>query len=424
MKAARFHGPGDIRLDDIPEPTPQADQVLVEIEWAGICGSDLHEYIKGPFIIPTAQRPHPLTGASLPVVMGHEFCGRIAALPKWGSGGDGGSSGGGSSGGNDSSSNNSDSPKGAGGVELEPGMKVMIDPRQNCQSCPACSGELRSTNLCGAWGFLGLTGCGGGFAERCAVRADMCYVLPESVELADAALIEPLAVGRRALTQAGVGGEGEGWGGKAVLVLGGGPIGVAVLFNLKAFGAREIYVSEPTALRRKQCRGLATQVFDPRREKVAEECRKLTNGEGVDVVIDCAGVGPAMRDGMDALRRKGTYVNVAGWETPFELPMQYFMMKELVVRCTLAYDDADFADTVADFLAGRYKGAEKMVTSRIAVEDIKEKGFELLVKNKDEHIKILATPKRELLGQYQLMLSLIVAGIYVTKGKLEGGEAL
>ncbi|KAK0884512.1 hypothetical protein LTR87_001855 [Friedmanniomyces endolithicus] len=375
MRAARYHGPSDIRLDEIPEPTPNATQVLIAIEWSGICGSDLHEYIQGPVVIPTASHPHALTGESLPVVLCHEFCGRVASLP-------------------DGSSGVQGEVKGAGGVELREGMKVMVDPRQNCQACSTCC-EMRSSNICPKWGFLGLTGGGGGFAEYCAVRADMCYPLPESVDLADAALIEPLAVGRRALTQSGVlGGE---WREKAVLVLGGGPIGVAVVWNLKAFGAERVFISEPTALRQRQCRGLVERVFDPRVEGVAEECRKLTGGEGVDVVIDCAGVGPAMRDGMDALRRKGTYVNVAGWETPFQLPMQYFMMKELVVRCTLAYDDADFADTVADFIAGKYKGAEKMVTSRIAIEDIKEKGFEQLVKNKDEHIKILATPKRELL---------------------------
>ncbi|KAK1823866.1 hypothetical protein LTR12_001608 [Friedmanniomyces endolithicus] len=373
MRAARYHGPSDIRLDEIPEPTLLPTQVLIAIEWGGICGSDLHEYIQGPVVIPTASHPHALTGESLPVVLCHEFCGRVASLPE-GSG----------------------EMKGAGGMVLREGMKVMVDPRQNCQACTACC-EMKSSNICPKWGFLGLTGGGGGFAEYCAVRADMCYVLPESVELADAALIEPLAVGRRALTQSGIL-VGE-WREKVVLVLGGGPIGVAVVWNLKAFGAERVFISEPTALRQRQCRGLVERVFDPRVEGVAEECRKLTGGEGVDVVIDCAGVGPAMRDGMDALRRKGTYVNVAGWETPFQLPMQYFMMKELVVRCTLAYDDADFADTVADFIAGKYKGAEKMVTSRIAIEDIQEKGFEQLVKNKDEHIKILATPKRELLGK-------------------------
>ncbi|KAK3062911.1 hypothetical protein LTR53_019141, partial [Teratosphaeriaceae sp. CCFEE 6253] len=75
MKAARFHARRDLRLDTLPSPTPGPNEVLVEIAWAGICGSDLHEYLHGPLIIPTATRPHALTGAALPVVMGHEFCG-------------------------------------------------------------------------------------------------------------------------------------------------------------------------------------------------------------------------------------------------------------------------------------------------------------------------------------------------------------
>ncbi|KAK5701764.1 hypothetical protein LTR97_004582 [Elasticomyces elasticus] len=370
MKAARFYGQGDVRIDDIPEPKLKEGQVLVEIEWGGICGSDLHEYLKGPLVIPTEQRPHPISGESLPVVLCHEFCGRIASVPAGGL-------------------------KGAGGEELREGMKVMVDPRLNCRSCNACV-EMRSTNICGSWGFLGLSGGGGGFAERSAVRADMLYTLPDDIDLTNVALIEPLAVGRRAITQSGI--PADGWADKSVLVLGGGPIGVAVLHNLKAFGVTKMYVSEPTTLRQEQLQGLAAQAFSPMKVKVAEECRKLTDGLGVDVVIDCAGVAPAMRDGMDALRRKGTYINVAGWETPFELPMQFSMFKELVVRFTMAYDDADFADTVKDFVAGKYKGAEKMVTSRIAIEDIKEKGFEQLVKNKDKHVKILATPKKELLA--------------------------
>jgi len=59
-----------------------------------------------------------------------------------------------------------------------------------------------------------------------------------------------------------------------------------------------------------------------------------------------------MKNGMDALRRKGTYVNVAGWETPFELPLLHVMFKEIVIRFTAAYDDADFAATVKDYVAG------------------------------------------------------------------------
>jgi threonine dehydrogenase-like Zn-dependent dehydrogenase len=74
------------------------------------------------------------------------------------------------------------------------------------------------------------------------------------------------------------------------------------------------------------------------------------------------------------------------------------MMKEIVVRMIMAYDDKDFAETVADFVAGKFQGVEKMVTARISIEDVKEKGFEQLIKNKDQHVKILATPRKELLA--------------------------
>ena len=226
----------------------------------------------------------------------------------------------------------------------------MVDPRVNCQDCVTCLRD-QSSNVCKSWGFLGLSGGGGGFAEKCAVKASMVYVLPESVDLRYAALIEPLAVGRRALVQCGI--PADGWGGKSALVLGGGPVGLAVMYNLKLFGATKVFVSEPTALREKQCKELAITVFNPTKVSVPEECRKATGGEGVDVVFDCAGVGRAMRDGMDAVKRKGVYFNVAGWETPFTLPMQHFMMKEVTVKASMAYDERDFAATVVDFVAGK-----------------------------------------------------------------------
>jgi len=82
MRALRFHGRKDLRVDNIPPPVPTDKQVLVQVEWCGLCGSDLHEYSHGPMYIPTAERPNALTGDSLPITMGHEFCGRIAEAPK------------------------------------------------------------------------------------------------------------------------------------------------------------------------------------------------------------------------------------------------------------------------------------------------------------------------------------------------------
>lgn len=325
MRAAQFHAAGDVRVNEIDEPQAKAGQVLVEVEWGGICGTDLHEYLLGPLLIPCSGHPHSITGDTLPVTLCHEFCGRIAHVPDVG-------------------------VKGAGGEALEVGTPVMVDARLNCGECWLCKGG--HSNMCSSWGFLGLSGGGGGFAEKVAVRANMCYPLPEHVRLEDAAIIEPLAVGRHALTVSGFK-EGE-WKDKSVLVVGGGPVGYAVLCNLKALGVAKAYLSEPTTARQKQCSVLADEVFNSIEQKVPEECRKRTKEQaGVDVVFDCAGIKPGMLDGMAALRPKGTYVNVAGWETTFELPMHFTMLKELEIKMVMAYNDKDFGDTVRDFIAGK-----------------------------------------------------------------------
>lgn len=222
--------------------------------------------------------PHPVTGEHLPVVLGHEFSGRIA--------------------------------KTAVGSDLKLGEKIMVDPRINCQSCYPCRSNIEQ--LCHTWGFVGLSGHGGGFSEFVAVSPRMCYRLPESVNMDEAALIEPLSVGRHALPASGI----KDFSDLTVLVVGAGPIGISVLWNLRAVGVKSMIVSEPTKLRQEQTKDLADEVFSPLEVSIADECRKLTDDMGVDVVFDCAGIPAGMRAGMDALRPRGIYVNVAGWEQP------------------------------------------------------------------------------------------------------------
>jgi (R,R)-butanediol dehydrogenase/meso-butanediol dehydrogenase/diacetyl reductase len=210
--------------------------------------------------------------------MGHEFCGRVRET--------------------------------SAGCTLQPGQAVMVDPRMYCRACDRC-GEAQ-TNMCRQWAFKGLHGHGGGFSEAVAVDEDKCHALPEALPLADAALIEPLVVGRHALKSSGVTRFDD----LSVLVVGGGPVGLAVILNLRAQGAQRIYVSEPTLKRQKQTAEFADEVWNPLQDAVGDKCRQWTNGKGVDLVFDCAGIGPGLKDGMDALRSGGTYVNVAGWETP------------------------------------------------------------------------------------------------------------
>ena len=79
MRAARFYDKGDIRVEDVEEPKLREGQVYVDVEWTGICGSELHEFLMGPMFLPL--KPHPLTGECLPLTLGHELCGRVSEPP-------------------------------------------------------------------------------------------------------------------------------------------------------------------------------------------------------------------------------------------------------------------------------------------------------------------------------------------------------
>jgi len=116
VKAARYYGQGDIRVDDIPQPTPGPGQVQVAVDWCGICGSDLHEFLEGPIFIPPKGAPHPITGAELPaVVMGHEFAGVVSDV-------------------------------GAGVTGISEGDRVAVEPYYVCGECSACAaGRARAS---------------------------------------------------------------------------------------------------------------------------------------------------------------------------------------------------------------------------------------------------------------------------------------
>lgn len=79
MRAARFYNKYDIRVEDVDEPKLGEGQVYVDVEWTGICGSELHEWVMGPVTVP--QEPHPLTGEQIPLTLGHELCGRVSNPP-------------------------------------------------------------------------------------------------------------------------------------------------------------------------------------------------------------------------------------------------------------------------------------------------------------------------------------------------------
>ena len=193
MKAARWYEKGDIRVEDIPIPEPGPGEVRIKVKACGICGSDLHEYNAGPFIIP--RRPHPLTGRELgPVTLGHEFSGDLDAL-------------------------------GEGVSGWEKGEKVTANPLIYCGECVGCkSGQHLLCSKLATAGFAA----DGAFAEYIVVPAYGLTRLADNIDYDMGAFVEPLAVAVRAVRRSGL------QMGQTVAIIGGGPIGLLVALVCKA----------------------------------------------------------------------------------------------------------------------------------------------------------------------------------------------
>lgn len=350
MKAAVFHGQKDIRLEEVPEPEVREGNIKVKVDWCGICGTDLHEYLAGPIFIPPTGSPHPLTGDTLPLTLGHEFAGEVVEV-------------------------------GDGSAEVNTGDRVAIEPVFRCGECAAC--QRGATNLCSKLGFYGLMGGGGGLSEFAVVPSYMIHRLPEGLTTEQGALAEPIAVGLRAVRRAGFE-EGQ-----SAVVFGAGPIGAVTVQCLKAMGAGQIMVAEVSETRKEKAREIgADVVIDPTEEDVVERVSELTDGEGAEHSFDAAGIQQTLQTAMHSTRKGGTVTIISIWEGPVELNPNDIVMSELNVGGTICYTPEDFADTIAMLKDGSIE-TEGIITERIPLSDVVEGGFEELVDHKDRHVKIL-----------------------------------
>ncbi|KAH9834786.1 alcohol dehydrogenase GroES domain protein [Rhodofomes roseus] len=353
MKAVRYYGPGDIRVDDIPEPSPGDKQIKIKV--SVLCGSDLHSYfvLQAP-VSPTLTTPHPTTQETLPVVMGHEFSGTIVELGK-----------------------------AVDTSKFSVGQKVVVEPLISCGKCGPCLSGTR--NLCHQITFIGIGGWGGGLAEYTVTNENLVHVLPDNIPLDIGALIEPLAVSWHAMKISHF------KPGSNVLIIGAGPVGLLLLKILKAEGASWIGVSEPAAARRETAIKLdASAVFNPLTEDVIAETVRATDG-GADVVFDCAGIQASLDAALGAVRTQGNVVEVAIWEKNPVINILTLQTKEAILTASLAYDrrHAELLKVVAE---GRIPNLEELITRKIALEDFVEKGIKALIAEKDTQIKILVHP--------------------------------
>ena len=313
---------------------------------AGICATDLHEYTHGPQFIP--MTPHPRTGRSAPVTMGHEFTGEIEAV-------------------------------GVGVKGFKEGDRIVSEASVPCGHCAHCvKGEFI---LCREPAYLGFAW-DGAFADLCTVPADICHHVPANLKSQDAVLIEPLASAMHAVRR------GQVSVGNSVAIIGTGTIGLSTLLCARAAGATQVYTFDKVASKRAKALEMgATQAWDPGDGDPVEKVREATHGKGVDIAFECVGttntVGIATR--CTRVHGRTVVVGVSVEAQPFSFLDILLNEREL---CGTAGYFGEF-EICMDLVADGRIDPQPLVTSSIALEDIVSKGFEPFSSAGNENVKIL-----------------------------------
>jgi 2-desacetyl-2-hydroxyethyl bacteriochlorophyllide A dehydrogenase len=299
MRAAVLQGPRMISIERVPVPQPGPDEVLVEVDANGLCGSDVHFY--------TGHRALPG-----PMVLGHEITGHIVAV-------------------------------GAQVPAQRLGERVAIEPNIPCGECALCARGLG--RICPKKQTIGQTRWGG-MAEYVAVPHDYAWSIPETFALRDAATIEPTAVGVHAFNRAQVAP------GATVAVVGAGGVGLLLVTIAVAHGNR-VVVLEPNPARCEAARAAGAVSAVPAPPDV-QETQALFEQFGVTTIFECAGLAATTQRCLDAAP-PGSLIMLVGMTTEdVALNPLRFVRRELELRGTLIYEHpTDFAATIALVTAGK-----------------------------------------------------------------------
>lgn len=273
----------------------------------------MHEFLGGPNFAPT--KPHPCTKESIPITLGHEFSGVITEL-------------------------------GSTVSSFAVGDRVVVQPTISCGTCAACTAGVE--NVCYNGGFIGLSGGGGGLSDSVVVPEGAVLRLPDNVPLDIGALVEPLSVAWHAISAAELKTD------SVVLILGGGPIGLAIVQCLRSLGTKKIIMSEVSASRQRFAREFgAHHILDPKTYDIVALSKELSGSDGPDIVFDCAGVPASLTTACNAVRARGTVVNVAIWEKEVPFNPNMLVFREAKYTAVLGYQRKDFQAVIDQLAAGR-----------------------------------------------------------------------
>ncbi len=370
MKVVRWYGKRDVRVDDVPEPSVEDGTVKVKVTWAGICGSDVHEFIAGPILI-SSDKPHPLTNKKAPIIIGHEFGGYVV-----------------------------DIGKGVKGLNLND--KVTVSPLLYCGKCIYCRSNRQ--NLCVNQAYMGFN-TDGGMAEYVVVPRENVYVMKDDVPSDILSFGEPIAVAVHALNMANITPKSH------VAVVGGGTIGLLIA-QIALLKTPNVYLFESSREKRELIRKkmpTPISVSNPFNKDDVYLFMEKTGG-GADFAFDAGGshvsagfmssYAPSKSSlgvALNLARKNGKVIAVAiHYQKSHPLNLVEFVKQEKIVMGSWTYLPSDFEQGVALINSGQIEPSF-LITSRIFIDNIVEDGLLELELNGHKHIKILVTAHHDYL---------------------------
>lgn len=337
MKAIYLTGPNEFSFQEVEDPIPKRDEVLIQVRMAGICGTDVHLFRgRNPF-------------ANYPLIPGHEFMGEILQAPH------------------------------QSGFKM--GDRVTVFPEVGCGKCRPCNeGKLVH---CPEFQFVGVHLPGGGFCERVTVPYERVFRLPKKMGEEEGAMIEPTAVAVHANKRAGI------RKGMKVVVIGGGTIGLLIAQVARHYGALRTVISEPIENRRKIAKTLGFSLICNPEEELPSFVKKKIGFP--DVVFDVVGTVKTLNDSELMLQPNGKLILVALPHTEgLGVPYLPIFGKELQIIGSRTYFKEDFPEAIR--LLNSKKVNVKPIISQILPLNKFSEALDHLEREPEKYIKIMVQP--------------------------------
>ena len=352
MRAAVFHGARDIRIENLPMPTPGPGELLLEVRSSGICGTDALEWDRGPILTPV-DRPHPVSGHQGPTVLGHEFGGRVVDLGP--------------------------AVDGFGTGDL-----VACVAGISCGACAAC--VAGTSNFCDRYFTLGIDS-HGGLARYVVAGSAACLEVGRlGVDDDGAALVQPMSVALHALRQ------GRLRPGDSAVVLGVGGVGAFLVYAAAQQGADVLAVDlDPARLAMAEALGASAALRADPDSCPAPGVLEHAGGP-VSVVYEVTGAPEALAAALDMVRPRGRVVCVGLGARPVPIDLRRVTLREMRLVGTRAQVfEADFADA-ASLIASRPEGWSDVAPIALPLDRLVSDGLLPMAKGRSERIKTLIDP--------------------------------